>query len=489
MSCKRTCRKPSPRKQPAKYALATNLDALRKELDWVLPDDAIFADCRLHGNVRWNPQQVALQALLWRWEESKHLTRSFDHAVDICRDCGFNAVANNYPTFMNALDRYRDGLVKPLDRRLRMLQEEVDSDFWRVDGWVLMAFDGSRLSAARTRSNEKAFCAPNYGFGTTARYRPKKSQGMRRKRNKQKPPQPQHPQVWATMFYHMSLRMPWSWRLGPSNSSERQHVSEMLSEEKLPKNTLFCGDAGFVGYPLWRQLVDSNCDFLVRVGGNAQLLGSFSEVQRKGDGLVWCWPQGSARKKSPLHLRLIRVKIGRTHMWMLTSVLDRDRLTKKMVVRIYKLRWGIELEFRGLKQTLENWKLQGRTGKRVLIELDWSIRAMMVAKLIALRAQLKAKAQQPKKKSTYDPSELSLAKTMHAIRDCLRYGHKTPVLGKDLESRLSQAMRIAYRSQASKKARYRPKNPDKRPLGDPKVKRPDAKTQAILREIAAQLAV
>lgn len=52
------------------------------------------------------------------------------------------------------------------------------------------------------------------------------------------------------MMWHMGLRLPWTWRLGPSNSSERGHVMEMLQQEEFPENTLFCGDAGFVGYPL-----------------------------------------------------------------------------------------------------------------------------------------------------------------------------------------------------------------------------------------------
>ena len=50
-------------------------------------------------------------------------------------------------------------------------------------------------------------------------------------------------------MWHMGLRLPWTWRLGPSNSSERDHVREMLKQEAFPENTLFCGDAGFIGYP------------------------------------------------------------------------------------------------------------------------------------------------------------------------------------------------------------------------------------------------
>ena len=63
---------------------------------------------------------------------------------------------------------------------------------------------------------------------------------------------------------------------------------------------------------------------------------------------------------SPLRLRLVRVKIGKTKMWMLTSVLESGKLTKTQIVRLYSMRWGIEVEFRGLKQTLDRAKLRCR---------------------------------------------------------------------------------------------------------------------------------
>src|SRR5271155_5338282 len=132
--------------------------------------------------------------------------------------------------------------------------------------------DASRSTAPRSKSNEEALCAKNYGKGKTAKYRKKKSKGMRRKQNKKKPAQPQEPQAWITMMWHMGIRLPWRWLLGPSNSSERQHVMEMAETGKFPKNTLFCGDAGFVGYPLWSRLLVSGGHFLVRVGANVSLL-------------------------------------------------------------------------------------------------------------------------------------------------------------------------------------------------------------------------
>src|SRR5262249_25312650 len=134
------------------------------------------------------------------------------------------------------------------------------------------AFDGSRSSAPRTRSNEAALCAEKYGHGKTAKYRKKKSKGMRRRRNQENRAEPQKPQAWITMMWHMGLRLPWSWRLGPTDSSERTHVMDMIRTQVFPKRTLFCGDAGFVGYPLWACLLERGHHFLVRVGGNVNLL-------------------------------------------------------------------------------------------------------------------------------------------------------------------------------------------------------------------------
>ncbi len=106
-----------------------------------------------------------------------------------------------------------------------------------------IALTWSRQFGSKTKSNEQAYCATNYGKGKTARYRKKKSKGMRRKANQKNRPQPQEPQAWITMLWHMGLRLPWMWRLGPSNSSERAHVIEMVSAGEFPKKDALCGDA------------------------------------------------------------------------------------------------------------------------------------------------------------------------------------------------------------------------------------------------------
>lgn len=448
----------------------SNAQQLKRLQEWLLPD-GIFTGLNLHGNTEWVPAALVWLALCWAWSESKNVTDAFEAAAAQCRLLGVTPL-NTYQGFMNALVRWTDRLMCLLWPILHQHLRQIGGKFWQIGEWVPIAFDGSRSTVPRTQSNEKAFCAANYGQGQTAKYRRKKTKGLRRRKNEKNKPQPQEPQAWITMLWHMGLRLPWMWRLGPSNSSERAHVMEMLETGDFPANTLFCGDAGFIGYPLWAGILSQGHQFLVRVGGNVKLLTEMADCTLGPNGLVLCWPKAVLQSgQPPLHLRLVKVQIGKTSMWMLTSVLQPSKLTNTQIVRFYTMRWGVEVEFRGLKQTLDRAKLRCRNDRRLLAELNWSIMAMAVAELFALKEQL-APAQTASDSNTppTDPRKRSLANTMRALRSCLRHLQDIPQAGQDLPTRLRLAVTDNYIRKASKKARYRPPNPDKKPLGDPKIR-------------------
>jgi Transposase DDE domain len=453
-------------------ARVSNADQFRELQRWLLPNNGIFAIFRFHGNTSWLPASLVGLALCWSWSESRNVTDTFTQAVEWCGLMG-NTALTTYQGFMGALVQWTDKFLSVLWPLLHRRMQEVAGGLWTVSGWVGIAFDGSRSTAPRTESNEEAFCAPNYGQGTTAKYRKKKSKGMRRRKNETSKPQPQQPQAWITMLWHMSLRLPWMWKLGPSNSSERAHVMDMLRAGIFPVNVLFCGDAGFVGYPLWAQIAGQGMHFLVRVGANVNLLTERTDcVIKRRKGYVLCWPLAAQQAKlPPLRLRLVRVRIGRQWMWMLTNVMQPSRLTPNMIVNFYKMRWGIEVEFRGLKQTLDCGKLRCRNGKRLLAELNWSIMAMVVAELFALKEQLRPAASESAANLRPDPKKRSLANTMRAIRHCLTHLKDIPEPQTDLRSRLRRAVTDSYIRKSSKRARYRPPNPDKKPLGDPEIRK------------------
>ncbi len=247
---------------------------------------------------------------------------------------------------------------------------------------------------------------------------------------------------------------------------------EMIADGKFPRNTLFCGDAGFIGFPLWSAILQNGGHFLVRVGANASLLREGTDCELAENGLVLCWPKAMQGKVPPLRLRLVKVQIGKAKVYLLTSVLDAERLTIPQMIKFYKLRWGVEVEFRGLKQTLDRAKLRCRNDQRLLVELDWSIMAMAIAELLALREQLATSPpDEERHREPRDPQRRSLANTMRALRRCLRVLDRIPEENADLPTLLRQAVTDNYQRKKAKAARYRPPNPDKKPLGAPKVRK------------------
>lgn len=207
-------------------------------LTFALPAGSIFSKDQFHGNIRWEPEQLAMQGLIWSWQGTKNVTDAFEKTLETCEKLGLKKIAKNYTAFMDALSGYRATIREGLRTRLQSLAEDIGGRFFRDKKWLLMGFDGSRATAPRSKANEKAFCAPNYGSGKKARYNKNKAKRERRKRVRPETAASQEPQVWITMMWHMGLRLPWTWRLGPSNSCERGHVREILEQEEFPENTL-----------------------------------------------------------------------------------------------------------------------------------------------------------------------------------------------------------------------------------------------------------
>jgi hypothetical protein len=446
------------RKQ-AKKVGAINGQALRRAVGWAI-DQRIFAELKRHGNTRWNIVDLILLAVVWVWSSDATLTGAFVEAHHWSVDVLGRTAVGTYQGLLKALVTWTGSLLPLLWDRLHQLMEQYASKHWRLGRWLPLAVDGSRISVPRTRNNEKAFCAPNFGKSRTATYRRQKRAKGKRARRRTKPMQPVKPQIWITLFWHMGLQMPWSWKTGPSYSAERDHFQQALTEQKYPQNTLFCGDAGFTGYALWKAIIDAGQSFLIRVGANVTLLRKLGYVRERA-GLVYCWPNEAARRKQmPLVLRLQQVRVGDRLMHLLTNVLDEKALSGALAVRLYKLRWGVELQFRTVKQTFGRRKLRSRTPERAYVELDWSLLGLWLIQLFAVKEQLEIGEV---------PEHCSVALAIQVIRETLRRWWEQP--GVAFASKLQAATRDNYRRRRSKKARYHPDYKDKPSAGNPVVRK------------------
>ena len=187
---------------------------------------------------------------------------------------------------------------------------------WPWYGWTVFAVDASRIDAPRARRNEQ-------GLGQSARDK-------------------SHPQWWITRLIRLPTKMMWDWRQGPGDSSERDHLREMLPS--LPKSSLLVGDIGFGRFDLLWQISHAHVAFVIRCGGCNTLLVEHTrqKIERSGDvRWVYLWPK-NRRRQQPLRLRLIVLKQHGRRVCLLTSVAESARLSRSMAGEFYRARWAIE---------------------------------------------------------------------------------------------------------------------------------------------------
>lgn len=443
----------------------TNGDDLRRAINWILGDD-IFTNVRLHGNVKWKPLALVRLAMFWVWSSQPGLVEAAKDAIaTVAKLFGSNAVAvRSYQALTTALVRYTPQLFPALLARIQSLMLKSGQAASRVGKWLPIAADGSRVTVPRTQQNEERFNKPRKSRGKKKSRTKRRGRHARQKRKKRHTkshydPQAVGPQMWLTLLWHIGLRLPWYWMLGPSYSSERTHVEMILKDLRFPLFTLFCADAGFVGYGFWRSILDQGHSFLIRVGGNVRLLkGLGLEVRQRGD-IVYCWPDTAMRKKQPpLVLRLLRFHDGRGEVFLVTNILDEAELTSEQASSIYRGRWGVELQFRSLKQTYGRSKLRARTPEIAEIELHWSLLGLTMLQLLAMKEQ--TQAGEPAAKT-------SIAAVLRIIRSMIADPSEPRLASASLPSRMRSATTDSYQRHAKKKSRNYPRRKEEPCTGPP----------------------
>lgn len=426
----------------------TQKDLLRRAINWVL-NEKMFANLQTHGNTKWKPKYLVVLAVLTAWSDGQRMTDAFDKAKKLSQNMFAQIAIETFQGMTRALVTYTTQLLPLVWLRLHELMHEVGGEYYRIGKWLPLAVDGSRFTTPRTKSNEDAFSAKNFGKGAKAKSRCK---WKNKKKRSKKLATPVKPQIWLTLIWHMGLKLPWCWKTGPSTSSERHHLIEMLQTHKFPKNTLFCCDAGFVGYELWKSIIDGGHSFLIRVGGNVRLLKNLGHA-RVGDGIVCLWPDATARRgQAPIVLRLIKVQGEKGTMWLVTDVVNQRALSTALLKRMYPLRWGVELQFRTVKQTFGRSKLRSRNSDHALAELDWSLVALTMIQLFAIREQIKL--EEP-------PERTSVSEALRAIRYAMENWREGARGDDKLTSRLGAATKDGYERTSSKTSRYRSNYKDK----------------------------
>jgi hypothetical protein len=322
----------------------------------------------------WTALTLALTALLMAHNEAPTLRARFDHAralLSLRR-------GRTYQGFVKALHQRGAELVVVLRRHLAQLLWTLRPEHLLIQGWCVFAVDGSRFDAPRTAANLKGLGVPSRtGSG---------------------------PQMLAVILVHLGLGVLWDWRVGRGDGSERGRFRAMVSG--VPAGALLVGDAGFIGFDCLRSVVAGGRHFLVRLAGNAQLVRGLTA----DPGVVAVWPK-HRQKDPPLLMRMIRVADGKGgHVVLGTSVFDAGRLSDEQAAVFYRLRWGVEVCYRSLKQTLERRKMRSASPAKAKLELHWTLMGMMILGVLTLQ----------RLNPLLSPARWSVAAAVQAVRSAAR---------------------------------------------------------------------
>lgn len=328
------------RMEPRDYTLQLRA-AMRRYLPW--------RGVALLGVDRWTDRLLVTAALLMVFSGLSTLGDRFAEARA--------AVVRMYPSrrrpgtsyggFSQKLRKHSPRLLDRVVQSLRQRMIQSAGEHWKVGRFLAFGVDGTKADAPRTLANQK-----------------KLKIGGKRKSG---------PQQLLVTLMHVGTGLPWSWRRGEATASERDLLLAQLGA--LPAAAvLLLMDAGFTGHEFLTALLAAGHQVLVRAGANLTLLEKLGWVVEERDDLVYLWPVLAQQKGcEPLVLRRIVVLDGRNRrMCLLTSVLEAE-MSVAEAVELYRRRWGIELLYRGLKQTLGRRKMLSDAPANAQVELDWTM--------------------------------------------------------------------------------------------------------------------
>jgi hypothetical protein len=326
----------------------------------------------------WSELMLAVGALLMSWDAAPTLSQRFESML-AALDTSLSRRARTgrtYQGFVKALTHHSDMLAARLIPRLRERTADAAGTCWKVGRFVPIGVDGSKFDAPRTIANERLGMAGKDKCG---------------------------PQLMLLLLVHLGAMLPWGLRIGPAQESERALLRSTLDE--LPEDALLVADAGFTGFDLLSELSRRGVSFLIRVGRGVRLLSKLGYYHREGKGVVYLWPD-ARHDRPPLVLRLVRVGSA----FLITDVTDPRDLSRSMASELYRRRWGLEVAFRSLKQTLQRRKLRSCTPVHARIELAWSVLGLWTLMLLGARAIGIA---------GHGPRDLSAGLTLAAFRHAL----------------------------------------------------------------------
>ena len=239
---------------------------------------------------------------------------------------------------------------------------------------------------------------------------------------KGRPGQSDCPMARASIFYDVMNNMVIDSAIKSRSASEHQCAEDHLSYSR--KNDLVLYDRGYNAFWLYALHRQHKTAFCMRAKTNKNLIVKrFIDSSKKEDVVTFIANNPSKKTckekglvTTPIKLRLIRVELKNEVEVLITNLIDSDKYDVGVFKSLYHLRWGIEENYKRLKQWVEIENFSGKSALSVQQDFYAKIVAANLTSLMANASQKKVKKNTAELKLKYNINfAQALSKMKHRI--------------------------------------------------------------------------
>jgi len=201
----------------------------------------------------------------------------------------------------------------------------------------------------------------------------------------------------ASVFYDVLNHLVIDSSLCPKGTSERACAVEHLAHAQ--KNDLILYDRGYPAFWLYAFHLKQKQAFCMRATTHRSTQVSDFIKSKQQEAIITIEPnkpsiktcQKKGLSSQPVKLRLIRVDLPNEVEVLITNLMDSKTYEAKLFKSLYHLRWGIEENYKRLKQWLEIENFSGKSALSIKQDFYAKIVASNLTAIMALAGQKKVK--------------------------------------------------------------------------------------------------
>ena len=230
------------------------------------------------------------------------------------------------------------------------------------------------------------------------------------------------PMGMASVFYDVLNDLAIDSSINPTGTSERACAEKHL--DYAGENDLVIYDRGYNAFWLYALHIKQNHAFCMRAKTNQNLaIKAFVESNKK-EAVVTFEPNKPSIKTctekgipiTPIKLRVVRIELGNEVEVLITNLMDSDQYPVGLFKSLYHLRWGIEENYKRLKQWVEIENFSGKSALSVQQDFYAKIVATNLTALMAMAAEKTITAKTKHLKHQYQINfAQALSKMKHRI--------------------------------------------------------------------------